>query len=184
MTEKQKMLSGEFYKMVDELDDERDAAQDLLFKYNKLRISQYKKRRKVLSKILGGLGDETYIEPPFWCGFGKNIFIGDHCYANVNLTILDFAKVTIGDYVMFGPNVNLYAATHPISPKLRHEFIGYTKPITVCNNVWIGGNVCVLPGVTIGENSVIGAGSVVTHDIPPNVVAVGNPCKIIKKIEE
>ena len=130
------------------------------------------------------MGKEFYIEPPFHCDYGYNISIGQNFYSNYNCTILDCAQVTIGNNVLFGPNVSLFTAGDPIHPAPRNEGIEYAFPITIGNNVWIGGGVIVNPGITIGDNVVIGSGSVVTKDIPSNVIAVGNPCKVLKEITD
>lgn len=149
-------------------------------KYNKI---YYKKKTSLMNKILGGIKGGYEITPPFFCDYGFNIKIGDKFYANHNLVILDCAKVSFGDNVFIGPNCGFYTAGHPTSYNLRNKGLEYAKSIEVGDNVWFGGNVCVLPGVKIGSNVVIGAGSVVVKDIPSNSVAVGNPCKVIKNIE-
>lgn len=128
--------------------------------------------------------ENYWIEQPFWCDYGYNIEIGENFYSNHNLTILDGNKVKFGDNVFIGPNCSFYTAGHPLDTQRRNQGLEYAKPIIIGNNVWLGGNVCVLPGVTIGDNVVIGAGSVVTKDIPSNVVAAGNPCKIIKNLKD
>ena len=125
-----------------------------------------------------------FIEQPFRCDYGKNIEVGNNFFANYNCVILDVAKVTIGENVMFAPNVSIYTAGHPIHPESRNSGYEYGIPVTIGNNVWVGGNVVITPGVTIGNNVVIGAGSVVTKDIPDNVIAVGNPCRVIREITE
>ena len=151
-------------------------------KYNQISPKEYETRKNTLKKMLGKVGEHILIEPNFFCDYGYNIEVGEHFYANHNLVILDCAKVKFGDNVMIGPNCGFYTAAHPIDPTDRKAGIEFAKPITVGNNVWFGGNVCVMPGVSIGDNTVIGAGSVVTKDIPPNVVAVGNPCKPVKNL--
>ena len=140
-------------------------------------------RNKLLSKILGKTGKVFLIEQPFMCDYGYNIEIGENFGSNHNLLILDPGKVTFGNNVMVGANCSFYTTNHPLDPHLRNEYLQWAKPITVEDNVWICSNVVVLAGVTIGENSVIGSGSIVTKDIPPNSFAVGNPCKVIKKIQ-
>ena len=132
--------------------------------------------------LLQKLFDDFLIEQPFNCDYGYNIRIGENFYANVGCTILDVAPVTIGDNVMLAPNVNIYTAGHPLDAEIRNSGLEYAYPVNIGNNVWIGGNVTIVPGVTIGANTVIGAGSVVTKDIPANVVAVGNPCRVVRKI--
>ena len=185
MNEKEKMLAGEIYDANNDINliNERIKAKDLCYEYNNLRPSQVKERKEVMKKILGKVGGEFLIEQPFICDYGYNIEIGKNFYSNHNLTILDANKVEFGDNVFIGPNCGFYTAGHPLDYKTRNKGLEYAKPIKVGNNVWFGGNVTVLPGVEIGDNSVIGAGSVVTKDIPENSIAVGNPCKVIKKIE-
>ena len=185
MNEKEKMLAGEIYDANNDINliNERIKAKDLCYEYNNLRPSQVKERKEVMKKILGKVGGEFLIEQPFICDYGYNIEIGKNFYSNHNLTILDANKVEFGDNVFIGPNCGFYTAGHPLDYKTRNKGLEYAKPIKVGNNVWFGGNVTVLPGVEIGGNSVIGAGSVVTKDIPENSIAVGNPCKVIKKIE-
>ncbi len=184
MTEKEKMLNQEIYNANydKELIEERTNTQDLCYEYNNIKPSNIEKRKEILSKIIGKTKKEYCIEQPFWCDYGYNIEIGENFYSNHNLIILDGNKVKFGDDVFIAPNCGFYTAGHPLDYKTRNKGLEYAKPITVGNNVWIGGNVCVLPGVTIGDNVVIGAGSVVNKDIPSNSVAVGNPCKVIKKL--
>ena len=184
MTEKEKMLAGEIYdaNYDKELIDERQKTKELCYDYNNIRPSQIKERKELLKKILGKTKENFLIEQPFICDYGYNIEIGENFYANHNLTILDANKVKFGDNVFIAPNCGFYTAGHPLDAETRNKGLEYAKPIEVGNNVWIGGNVVVLPGVKIGDNAVIGAGSVVTKDIPANVVAVGNPCKVIRKI--
>ena len=185
MNEKEKMLAGEIYDANNDINliNERIKAKDLCYEYNNLRPSQVKERKEVMKKILGKVGGEFLIEQPFICDYGYNIEIGKNFYSNHNLTILDANKVEFGDNVFIGPNCGFYTAGHPLDYKTRNKGLEYAKPIKVGNNVWFGGNVTVLPGVEIGDNSVIGAGSVVTKEIQENSIAVGNPCKVIKKIE-
>ena len=184
MNEKEKMLSGELYNPLgDGLLLEREKAKDLCFKYNNLPPNNSMKRTKLLSRILGKTGKNYWIEQPFQCDYGYNIEIGENFYSNHNLIILDPAKVSFGDNVFIGPNCGFYTPEHPINPEERNKMLEYAKPIKVGNNVWIGGSVTILGGVTIGDNTVIGAGSVVTKDIPSNVVAVGNPCRVIRSID-
>lgn len=186
MTEKEKCANGLLYNANydQELIQERIAAKDLCGQYNQLRNSDSDARTSLLKKILGKTGKNICIEPQFWCDYGYNIEAGENFYANHNLVILDCAKVTFGDNVFIGPNCSFYTASHPIDVKQRNEGLETADPIQVADNVWFGGNVVVLPGVSIGKNAVIGAGSVVTKDIPENVVAVGNPCKPVRNIEQ
>ena len=182
-TEKEKMLSGKPYKaFTEELLTERQQAKELIFDFNNLRPSEIEKRNIIIRQLFGQTGETFFIEPPFRCDYGYNISIGANFYSNYNLIILDCAKVSIGINVFIAPNVSIYTAGHPIHFEPRNKEFEYAIPISIGNNVWIGGNVVINPGVTIGENSVIGAGSIVTKDIPPNVVAFGNPCKILRHI--
>ena len=146
--------------------------------------SDVEKRNELIRRLFGKIRDQFFIEPPFRCDYGYNISIGDNFYANYNCTILDCASVTIGDNLLFAPNVCLFTAGHPIHFEPRNQGIEYAFPITIGDNVWIGGGVIVNPGITIGSNVVIGSGSVVTKDIPSNVVAAGNPCKVLKAITD
>lgn len=182
MNEKEKMLAGELYQANydDELFIERQKAKELCYEYNNIKPTDLGKRKELMKKILGKTKEQFLIEQPFICDYGYNIEIGENFYSNHNLTILDGNKVKFGDNVFIAPNCSFYTAGHPLDAEMRNKGIEYAKPIEIGNNVWIGGNVVVLPGVKIGDNTVIGAGSVVNKDIPSNVVAVGNPCKVIK----
>lgn len=185
MSEKEKMLSGKMYDAtVKELFIERYKAKDLVFEINMTKPSEHEKRNKLFKQLLGSVGENFLIESPFQCDYGYNIHAGKNFYANHGCVILDAAKVSIGDNVFFAPNVGLYTAGHPVDTERRNKLIEYAYPITIGDNVWIGADVSVVPGVTIGDNVVIGAGSVVVKDIPSNVVAVGNPCKVLRKITE
>lgn len=184
-TEKQKMLTGNPYNSFDnELVAERQFTKELIFELNNLHPKESEKRKEAFKRLLGKTGKTFTIEAPFRCDYGYNISIGQNFYANYNCTILDCAKVTIGDNVMMAPNVGIYTAGHPIHAEPRNNEIEYAFPITIGNNVWIGGNVVINPGTTIGDNAVIGSGSVVTKNIPANVIAVGNPCKVLRQITE
>lgn len=184
MNEKEKMINGLHYDAADAiLYAERIKCKTLCFKYNQICPEQIAQRQEIIKKIVGKTKGIFHIEPNFYCDYGYNIELGDNFYSNHNLVILDCAKVTFGDNVFIGPNSGFYTAEHPLNAKERITGAEWAKPINVGNNVWFGGNVTVLAGVTIGDNTVIGAGSVVTKDIPSNVVAVGNPCKIIRKIK-
>ncbi|CAI7351870.1 CPS_collapsed_G0028830.mRNA.1.CDS.1 [Saccharomyces cerevisiae] len=152
--------------------------------YNTLSPADENKKSQVIRELLGSCTDNFIIEPPFYCDYGSNIYIGDNFYANHNLVILDGAKVVIGDNVFIAPNVGIYTAGHPIDVERRLQGLEYAMPVTIGDNVWIGGGVSIIPGVNIGKNSVIAAGSVVIRDIPENVVAAGNPCKVVRKITE
>ena len=184
MTEKEKMLAGEIYdaNFDKDLIRERMRTQDMCFKYNSVRPSNIKKRQFIMRKIIRNTKNNFFLEQPFICDYGYNIEIGENFYSNHNLTILDGNKVKFGNNVFIGPNCSFYTAEHPIDAETRNKGLEYAKPINVGNNVWFGGNVVVLPGVTIGNNTIIGAGSVVTKNIPDNCIAVGNPCKVIKQI--
>lgn len=183
MKDKEKMLLGElYYANCEELVQERNYVKDLCYEYNNLKPSQENERRETIKKILGSTEENFLIEQPFICDYGYNIKIGKDFYSNHNLTILDANTVEFGDNVFIAPNCSFYTAGHPLDSETRNKGLEYAKPIKIGNNVWIGGNVIVLPGVTIGDNVVIGAGSVVAKDIPSGVVAVGNPCKVIKQI--
>ncbi|MFD2968866.1 sugar O-acetyltransferase [Sphingobacterium bambusae] len=182
---KEKMIAGEIYQaMGRELFDERQHAKEQLYVFNNLAPSKIKARNQILKKLFGETTNLFFIEPPFRCDYGYNIFLGDNFYANFNLTILDCAPVTIGANVMIGPNVSLFTAGHPVHPEPRVAGWEFAKPINIEDNVWIGGHTVVNPGVRIGKNSVIGAGSVVTKDIPENVIAVGNPCRVLRVITD
>ena len=146
--------------------------------------SKLKERERILKDILGKTGESFCIHSPFWCDYGYNIELGENFFANHNCVILDGAKVTFGDNVFIAPDCGFYTAGHPLDVKQRNQGLEYAYPITVGNNVWIGGGVKVMPGVTIGDNVVIGSGSIVTKDIPNNVVAAGNPCKVLRSITE
>ena len=157
-------------------------AKDKCFRYNRLSPNNRSAQQKILKKLLGKMGEETYITPPFWCDYGYNITVGDYFYSNHGLIITDGARVSFGDNVFIAPNCCFTTAEHAIDPEMRKAGVEIAKPITIGNNVWIGANCTVLAGVEIGDNSVIGAGSVVTKSIPKNVVAVGVPCKILREI--
>lgn len=184
MNEKEKMLNGLLYdaNYDENLKSERVHCKNLCHKYNSLLPDQTDERVALIKEILGKTKNNFLIEQPFYCDYGYNIEIGDNFYSNHNLIILDPAKVTFGDNVFIGPNCAFYTPEHPIDAKTRNKGLEYAFPIKVGNNVWLGGNVTVLSGVSIGDNCVIGAGSVVTKDIPENSVAVGNPCKVIRSI--
>ncbi|HOI26689.1 MAG TPA: sugar O-acetyltransferase [Paludibacteraceae bacterium] len=184
MTEKEKASAGLLYDAnYDEtLMQERIRCKDLCMDYNQLRFSQFEEQKALIKKLLGNVSEGFYITPPFWCDYGYNIEIGKNFYTNHNCVILDAAKVQFGDNVFIGPNCIFSTSGHPIDSARRNQGIEYAYPITVGNDVWFGANVTVLPGVSIGDNVVIGAGSVVTKDIPSGVIAVGNPCRILRKI--
>lgn len=184
MTEKEKRDNGQIYNpnYDKELKEEMLKAQDLCFEYNNTRPSDIEKRASQISKIVGKIGKNFLIEQPFLCDYGYNVSIGDNFYANHGLIILDAAKVEIGDNVFIAPNCGIYTAYHPIDIEQRNKGLEYASPVKIGNNVWIGGNVIILHGVTIGNNCTIGAGSVVTKDIPANSIAYGNPCKVARSL--
>lgn len=182
-SEKEKMLKGELYDaFTPELIKDREDAYALFNELNSIGKATKEKRETILKKLLGACGKNVWIESPFYCDYGYQIFIGDNVFINFNCTILDATSVKIGNDVLIGPNVQLYSATHPTDWQVRATGLENSKPITIGNNSWIGGGVIICPGVSIGDRSVIGAGSVVTHDIPSDVVAVGNPCKVVKQL--
>ena len=185
-TEKEKILAGEIYdaNYDPQLIAERQECKELCRDYNDLRQRETTAREELLARILGHVAGPLLIEQPFYCDYGYNISVGRNFYAYYNLVILDEAPVTFGDNVFIAPNCGFYTAGHPLEASQRNKGLEYARPIRVGDNVWIGANVCVLPGVAIGDNSVIGAGSVVVRDIPANSVAVGNPCRVIKTIED
>ncbi|WP_288478113.1 sugar O-acetyltransferase [uncultured Clostridium sp.] len=182
MREKEKMILGELYDAgVQELVNDRENAKELCFEYNNCRPKEKDKKEEIIKKLFGKVTGSFCIEPNFFCDYGYNIEIGNNFYSNHNCVILDCSKVTFGDNVFIAPNCGFYTAGHPLNKDIRNSGLEFAKEIKIGNDVWIGGNVVVLPGVTIGDNVVIGAGSVVTKDIESNSIAVGNPCKVIKK---
>lgn len=181
-SEKEKMLAGDLYFADDqELTKERDRAKDLTFEFNHTRPSEKEKRHKILKQLIKAKGT-FHIEAPFYCDYGYNIEVGDNFYANFGCIILDVNKVTIGDNVLLAPNVQIYTAAHPTDPTKRLTKKEFARPVSIGNNVWVGGGAIICPGVRIGDNVTIGAGSVVTKDIPDNALAVGNPCRVIKNV--
>lgn len=183
MTEWDKMISGQLYNAeTPRLQAMRWRAAELCHRLNLLSPNQMEERQALFKELLGSIQGSFTINPHFFCDYGVNITIGDQFYANYNCVILDCAPVVFGDHVFIAPNCGFYTAGHPLDAPTRNSGLEFAKPITVGDNVWIGGNVVVLPGVTIGSGSVIGAGSVVSRDIPPDVIAVGNPCRPIKPV--
>ena len=182
-SEYKKMINGELYEAA-KLNHLLMNCKEILYDFNNLRPRETEKEKEIFKKLFKKIEKEFYIESPFFCDYGFNTTIGENFYANHNLVILDGAEVTFGDNVFIGPNVGIYTAGHPIDVELRNKGIEYAKKIKIGNNVWIGGNVCIMPGVTIGDNVTIGGGAVVTKDIPSNVTAFGNPCKVHKINEE
>ena len=185
MNQKERMLAGLPYKAwLDGLSEERLENKKRVYRYNHLPPEALEEQDALIRQILGRTGETVHIEAPFHCDYGYNIEVGENFFANYNLVILDVGRVTIGKNAQIAPNVAIYTAGHPIHPDSRNSGYEYGIPVTIGDNVWIGGNVCVMPGVTIGSNVVIGAGSVVTRDIPDNVIAAGNPCRVIHEITE
>ena len=182
-TERQKMLAGELYRASDsELVALRQAARRLMRLYNGTTEQEREKRNQLISELFGAVGSNVEIEPSFACDYGSNIYVGDGFYMNFGGVILDCTSVHIGNHVLCAPNVHIYTATHPTDPEIRRSGLELAAPVTIGNNVWLGGGAIVCPGVTIGDDTTIGAGSVVTKDIPARVVAAGNPCRIIRHL--
>jgi maltose O-acetyltransferase len=182
-TMRERMLAGDPYIADDPLlAEESAAALDLVAAYNATTVRQRPLRRTLLETLLGSIGEDTEIRPPLYVDYGRQITIGARCFANFGLVALDVASITIGDDVQIGPNVQLLTPTHPVDPEPRRQKWEAAQPITIGDNVWLGGGVVVLPGVTIGQNTVVGAGSVVTRDLPADVVAVGNPARVVRAL--
>ena len=185
MTTRERMQSGKLYFCTDEeIAKEQLECLEILYDYNHTRPSESQKREQILKNLLAEIGEDCYIEPPLHANWGKYTHFGNNVYANFNLTLVDDTDIFVGDNVMFGPNVIIATAGHPVDPPLREKVAQFNIPVRIGKNVWIGAGAIVLPGVTIGDHSVIGAGSVVTKDIPPNVVAVGNPCRVLREIND
>jgi maltose O-acetyltransferase len=202
LTERDKMLGGEFYNPRDlELLEMYHAARKLLLEFNHLDSRNAKRRNKIMRELLGNAGAGIWVEAPFYCNYGRNISIGEHTFVNMNCVFLDDGLINIGKNGLIAPSVQIYTATHPVSVSerivsqgkkddgstagnmLMPKYRTYAKPVVIGDNVWIGGNAIIMPGIEIGDNVTIGAGSVVTKNIPDGVVAVGNPCRVIQKIE-
>lgn len=185
MNQKERMLAGLPYKAwLDGLGEERMENKLKIHEYNLLRPDEMNRMEELIKDILGKTGDKVFIEQPFHCDYGKNIEVGNNFFANYNCTILDVGKVIIGENVLFAPNVSIYTAGHPIHPESRNSGYEYGIDVIIGDNVWVGGSVVINPGVKIGNNVVIGSGSVVTKDLPDNVIAVGNPCRVVREITE
>ena len=185
MTIRERMKQGLLYTDLGEgLEEERQRCKELIYDYNLTRPGEAEKRKALLRELLGDMGENIWIEPPVRMAYGKNVHIGDSFYANFNLVLVDDIDIYIGNHVMIAPNVTITATGHPVHPELRKNGTQFSIPVRIEDDVWIGANVVILPGVTIGKNSVIGAGSVVTKNIPDNVVAVGNPCRVLREITE
>ncbi|RYM04753.1 sugar O-acetyltransferase [Sporolactobacillus sp. THM7-7] len=182
-TDKERMLAGKLYIAGGkELANDMKKAQRLTRLFNNSTEEQQEYRAELLKKLFKSTQENLYIEPPFHCDYGCHITVGNNFYANYDCIIIDVTPVTIGDNVFFGPRVGLYTAGHPIDADVRNTLLEFGKPITIGDNVWVGGNTVINPGVKIGDNVVIGSGSIVTKNIPDNVIAVGNPCKVLRKI--
>ena len=180
---RERMLAGDLYIADDpELGEQSSRALDLMDSYNATSVRARDERRRLLEELLGSVGEGTEIRPPLYVDYGYRVTIGARCFANFGLVALDVAEIVIGDDVQIGTNVQLLTPTHPIDADLRRAKWEAAKPITIEDNVWLGGGVIVLPGVTVGENTVVGAGAVIVRDLPPNVVAVGNPARVIRSI--
>lgn len=184
-TEKEKMLAGELYDALDkQLSDERLRTRLLIKRLNDSREDEAEERTWILKELIPHAGAGLWLQPPFYCDYGTNMIVGEKVFFNFNCIVLDVTYVTIGSRSLFGPNVQIYTATHPIDFKVRASGLEYAKPITIGEDVWVGGSAVICPGVSIGDRSVIGAGSVVTKDIPSDVFAAGNPCRVIRGLEQ
>lgn len=182
---RERMKSGKLYDPGDsEIMAEQAQWLEVLYDFNQTRPSQMERRQELMKKLFAQVGKNCYIEPPLHANWGKNTHLGDGVYANFNLTLVDDTDIYIGDHVMIGPNVTIDTGTHPVCPELRERGVQYNLPVIIEANVWIGAGAILLPGVRVGENSVIGAGSLVNKDIPANVVAVGSPCRVLREITQ
>jgi maltose O-acetyltransferase len=183
-SERDKMLAGELYDPLDpELVRARERARDLCQELNATREREQQARRRILTELFGKGGATVWMQPPFFCDYGTNILLGERVYFNFNCVVLDVCRVTVGDFTLFGPAVQIYTATHPLDAELRRTQES-GKPVEIGADVWVGGAAIICPGVTIGPKTVIGAGSVVTRDVPAGVLAAGNPCRVIREIKE
>jgi maltose O-acetyltransferase len=183
-SERQKMLAGELYDPMDpELVAGRERARDLCQALNATREAETDERRRLVQELFGAGGDSVWMQPPFYCDYGSNIELGDRVFFNFNCVVLDVCSVRIGDYSLFGPAVQIYTPMHPFNAELRRRQ-EYGKPVEIGSDVWVGGGAIILPGVKIGSRAVIGAGSVVTRDVPEAVFAAGNPCRVIREITD
>src|SRR5438445_1360567 len=183
-TELQKMLAGELYDPLDpELVRARNRARDLCQDLNATREADQDARRRILRELFGAGGDSVWMQPPFFCDYRSNVHLGERVFFNFNCVVLDVCRVTIGDFTLFGPAVQIYTATHPMNAELRRKQ-EFGKPVAIGSDVWVGGGAIICPGVTIGSRAVIGAGSVITRDVPAGVFAAGNPCRVIREIAE
>lgn len=184
-SEKEKMLAGELYDPLDkQLSDERLRTRLLIKELNDTREDQTEERGRILKELIPDAGPGLWLQPPFYCDYGTNMKVGERVFFNFNCIVLDVTQVAIGSRTLFGPNVQIYTATHPLDHKERASGLEYAKPIVIGEDVWVGGSAVICPGVTIGDRSIIGAGSVVTKDIPADVFAAGNPCKVIRALTQ
>ena len=186
MENKDRMFTGDLYLPNDAaITEEQNACLELLYTFNQTHPSEQEKRNQLLKQMFAEIGENCYIEPPFHANFGgKHVHFGKNIYANFNLTMVDDGHIYVGDYTMFAPGVIVATAGHPILPELRETVYQYNMPVHIGKNCWIGAGAIILPGVTIGDQVVVGAGSVVTKDLPSNVVAVGNPCRVVREVSE
>ncbi len=184
MTMEERMEKGFLWTDTGAYIEEQTRAKALMYEFNMLHPSKREKRIELLHEIFASVGENVWMEPPLTVARGKTVTIGNNCYFNANLILVDDYKITIGNGVLVAPNVTIATTGHPVHPALRPNGEMYSFPVVIEDNVWIGCNVAIMPGVTIGENSVVGAGSVVTKDVPPNVVAVGNPCRVLRPITD
>lgn len=184
MTGRDLQLQGLLYPLDQELWNAYIHSKSITRQLNATLETEVARRKELVQELFAEAGENAYVEPPFYCDYGRNTKVGKNFYCNYDCVFLDCGPITIGENVMFGPKVALYAVNHPIDPEVRATNWDYPEPITIGNNVWIGGSTVVCPGATIGDNTVIGAGSVVTKDIPANVVAAGNPCRVIRTITQ
>ena len=183
-TEREKMLAGELYDPLDpELAHLRLRARDLCHELNASREADPTTRRRILVDLVGSGGDTVWMQPPFHCDYGSNIHLGEKVFFNFGCVVLDVCEIRIGSFSLFGPAVQIYAATHPMNPELRRR-VELGKPVTIGSDVWVGGGAVICPGVTIGDRAVIGAGSVVTRDVPDGVVAAGNPARVLRAVDD
>lgn len=183
MTEREKMLAGELYDSMDpELSAMRLRCRGLTHRLNHSSPADVDMRREVLAELVARHGADFWVEPPFYCDYGSHITVGDRVFVNYNCAFLDVLPITVGSDVLFGPGVQIYTASHPLDAATRRTWLESGKPITVGNDVWVGGSAILLPGVTVGDRSVVGAGSVVTRDVPPDCVVAGNPARVIRRL--
>lgn len=185
MTQRKSIANGKlFTNMGEGIPEEQLRGKERMYTFNQTRPTEIEKRLELMKEMFGAVGEHCWIEPPIYFSYGTNVFLGYGVYANFNLSLVDDYQIIIGNRVMFGPNVTIAVSGHPIDPTLRDQGYMHAFPVTIGDRVWVGAGAVICPGVTIGENTVIGAGSIVTRDIPANVVAVGNPCKVLRETNE